>query len=146
MSMAPPDVWGDEHQVCIYMALMTRSDQLKVRNRGKIQMNGEKETRCIVVTGMLQPPAKWADPAAVTQLQVDMRTWCSEFGQVDACVVLPVRTSWWAHQIFVAFSSHDDTSKSRKHFEKLKVEDVRIITEVVGIADNSLYSLYIRAM
>jgi hypothetical protein len=45
-----------------------------------------------------------------------------------------------------AFSSHDDASKARKHFEKLKVEGVLIIAEVVGIADNSLYSLYIRTM
>ena len=129
MSEAPVNLRGDEHWISIYVAIMARSEQLKVRNRSEFQMEGDKKTTCIVVTGMLSPE-KWGDPQELSQLQQDMLEWCREFGEVEACVLPPSSTSIWAHQIFVTFKDPIVATKALRHFHAMQLEHGVVVAEV----------------
>jgi hypothetical protein len=129
MGGAPEDVRGEEHQAHIYIALLGRSDQMKVHNRDKYQTNAEKETTCIVVTGLM-PAVQWREPSEVQRLEADTLKWCTEFGHVEACVVPPPHISGWTKQIFVAFKDFLPALKARNHFATLVVDGIAVIAEV----------------
>jgi hypothetical protein len=76
------------------------------------------------------PAVQWSQPKKVERLEHDVLQWCTEFGQVEACVVPPPRISRWAHQIFVAFKEPMPALKARNHFETLVVDGIAVIAEV----------------
>jgi len=131
MHLAPANVRGDEHCVSIYLALMARSEQVKVRNRGETQLHGAKKTTCIVITGLLQPITKWGDEEQVARLKDTMTRKCASMGwQLKACVTPPASRRIWAHQIFVALEDEDQSAAAQKHFGKMTIRGVRVTAEV----------------
>jgi hypothetical protein len=126
VAKSPPDIRGDEYQVSIYIAVTAPSDQVRAHNRATFQSCGPTETTCIVVSGMMKEH-EWLDPKATTKLQVQVRDVCKEFGEVLACVVPPMRTCSWTHQIFIAFKDSYASLKALKHFLK---KGVGVVAEV----------------
>jgi hypothetical protein len=117
IATSPPDIRGDEYQASIYIAVLAPSGQVRVHNRATFQSCLHITATCIVVSGMMKEH-EWLDAKATTQLQVQVRDVCKGFGEVLACVVPPISTCSWTHQIFVGFKDSDAALKALKHFLK----------------------------
>ena len=122
----------------IYIALMARTDQVRVSNRATFRHIGKELTSCIVVTGML-PTESWEDTVKVKQLEMDVQSECEEFGEVLACVVPSVGTSRWSHQIFIAFKHPKHAKRALKHFGQKMTTHGDVSAEVLLICKHCLF-------